>query len=141
MDEQPGPVVANRAWLQVSLRTLLAVILGFGLGLAVNLQFHPAQRDQLPNPTNIRLGDRLSIEFQIVEANYVRASVSRRTTVLADGTITLPDLGQVPAAGLSLAGLTEDLKQLYAAHYQDKLTSPRAQASAFVSFADTSTNE
>ena len=44
-------------WLQISLRSLLAIIFGFGLGLAVNYQFR-ADKSRLPDPSNIRRGDK-----------------------------------------------------------------------------------
>jgi protein involved in polysaccharide export with SLBB domain len=61
--------------------------------------------------------------------------------VLADGTITLPILGQVPAANLSLAELGEDLKERYGAHYAKKLNLGKYESDVFVSFADTSTKD
>jgi hypothetical protein len=94
MDDEQKPATPNRSWLQISLRTLLALVLGFGAGLAVRYQFDP-QPERLPDPSGIRRGDKLAIELGSF------GSSARTVLVLADGTVTLPYLGQVPAAGLS----------------------------------------
>ena len=61
MAEANSPPRRSR-WFQISLRTLLAIVLGFGLGLAVNQRFAKETSDQ-PDPSNIRRGDRLTVAF------------------------------------------------------------------------------
>ena len=126
----------SKSWLQISLRTLLVLILGFGIGLAVNYRFGaPATRGLDPN--NIRQGDRLALKF-----NPAQFSDSRRyiVEVLADGSIRLPELGQVPAAGLSLDALTRDLSEKYSAYYSAIFNTPKV-IDLFISFENTSIEE
>ncbi len=127
MNDEQKPTRPSRSWLQISLSTLLALILGFGAGLAVRYKFGE-EPSRLPNPSGIRLGDKLSVEF----GGPGVASSARTVLVVADGTISLPKLGQVPAAGLSSEALTADLKARYDAYYK-----PR-EVSVFVSFSDSS---
>jgi protein involved in polysaccharide export with SLBB domain len=135
-DEKKASQPARR-WLQVSLRTLLAMVFGFGLGLAVNYSFRPGVGD-LPDPSRIRLGDRVTIE---IDTSIMKPS--RRTVrVLADGTISLPNLGQVPASGLSLDELTQDLKQRLTAYcLKIGYTKEQINVNVFVSFDATSVED
>src|SRR5438477_1610698 len=99
-------------WFQISLRTLLAMILGFGLGLAVGRQFR-SDESGLPNPSNVRRGDSVRIQWRAKLGNWTPQQTAK---VLADGTIRLRELGSVPAAGMSLDDLTEQLKTRYEAY-------------------------
>jgi hypothetical protein len=137
MSDEPSPAKATGrgSWLQISLRTLLAFVLGFGAGLAVRYQFG-AEPSRLPNPSGIRLGDKLTVEV----GPGLNVPESKRTAlVLVDGTISLPKLGQVSVAGLSLEELTADLKQRYEAHYSKLHKS--FSVPVFVSFADSSVRD
>ncbi len=93
----------------------------------------PEKTNRLPDPASIRRGDKLTVE--VGSGNNV-PEAKRTALVLSDGTISLPDLGQVPAAGLSLEELTADLKQRYEAYYRKFFRN--AQAKVFVSFSESS---
>ena len=123
----------TRAWFQVSLRTLLAMMLAFGLGLAVKHRFGKETTEK-PDPWNIRRGDRLTVEFS---GRGFTSLVKRTTEVLVDGCIRLPDLGQVPAAGLSLDELTQHLNEQLTASYSAR-HGTKIEVDVFVSFENTS---
>ncbi len=135
MNDEPKPARPSRSWLQISLSTLLALILGFGAGLAVRHRFGE-EPNRLPNPSGIRLGDKLTVEMGAPA--FATPPPARTVLVLADGTISLPKLGQVPAAGRSLDQLTADLTARYAAYYKDYSL---FDLWVFVSFSDTSVNK
>jgi protein involved in polysaccharide export with SLBB domain len=126
----------TRQWLQVSLRTLLAMVLAFCVGLAVNYRFHKEASDR-PDPRNIRMGDRLTVVW-----NPEAFPVPARWTleVLSDGCIRLPELGQVPAAGLSLDALTQQLSERYSTYYSTEYKS-KIDVKVFVSFENTSVEQ
>ena len=131
------PVRPNRSWLQVSLSNLLALVLGIGIGLGIKYQFPQPEQTRLPDPSNIRPGQKISIE---ITGNVPEFSFKRRALVLADGTITLPGVRQVPAAGLSLDQLTDDLTQRYRDLYRMRTVHPRLDQ-VFVSFEDSSVTD
>ena len=80
---------------------------------------------QIPDPArDLQPGDRLTIEI------FVDESMSREVTILADGSITLPLLGQVQAAGRSLVKLRDELEEQYSKYYREP--------SLLVSFSGTS---
>jgi hypothetical protein len=133
VDQSARPV---RSWLQVSLGSLLAFVLGMGVGLAVKHQFAAPEQHRLPDPSNIRLGQKVTVE---VTGNVPEFAFNRTSLVLADGTISLPGLRQVPAAGLSLDQLTDDLTKRYLDFYRFHTTHPRVQV--FVSFEDSSVRD
>ncbi len=130
------PARRSRSWLQVSLSTLLAFVLGIGVGLAVRYQFAVPEPSRLPDPSNIRPGQRVTVE---VKGNVQDFSFKRTALVLADGTISLPGLRQVPAAGLSLDQLTDDLTERYLAFYRQYTQYPNVHV--FVSFEDASVTD
>jgi protein involved in polysaccharide export with SLBB domain len=77
------------------------------------------------------LGDTLTIEA--LPYGYVKPPQglqSYTTIVLADGSVTLPYLGQVPAAGTSLDALRADIKSRYERHFGSSVV-------VFLSFAAT----
>jgi len=124
-------------WLQISLRTLLAVVLGFGLGLAVNYQFR-TEESKLPHPGRVRPGDVLRVQWK---PNIGEWSSFHTVTVLADGTIRLRELGGVPAAGMSLDELTEDLKTRYLAYAKNRYAYPVKSVEVFVDFGQPAASE
>jgi protein involved in polysaccharide export with SLBB domain len=134
MNDEPIPRSSRRSWPQISLSTLLAFVLGIGVGLVVKYQFGETAH-RLPSPAAIRLGDKLTIE--VGPGEYIPES-KRTALVLADGTITLPKLGQVPAVGLSLDDLTVDLKERYGIYYGQAYRTKPLQVPVLVSFADSS---
>src|SRR5262249_17718247 len=134
VNDAPQPRSRRRPWPQISLGTLLAFVLGIGVGLAVKYQFGPDPH-RVPSASEIRRGDKLTIEV----GPGLNIPESKRTAlVVADGTISLPNVGQVPAAGLSLDDLTADLKQRYAAYYRTRVGAIPADMPVFVSFTDSS---
>src|SRR5262245_6665849 len=125
-----------REWFQVSLRTLLALMLAFGLGLAVNWRFRNETHEK-PDPANVRRGDRLSVVW-----NFPGNTIPSKwiLEVLSDGCIRLPELGQVPAAGMSLDELTQQLDERYSRHYSTEYKS-KIEVKVFVSFENTSVEQ
>lgn len=120
-------------WFQFSLRALLMLMLVAGVffagySLAVRRTERPASTAR--DPSNIQRGDRLTMML-----SYAGFAEPRHWTVevLADGCIRLPELGQVPAAGLSLDELTKDLNERYSAHHY----SGQIQVNVFVFFENT----
>ncbi|HEX3726225.1 MAG TPA: polysaccharide biosynthesis/export family protein [Pirellulales bacterium] len=69
-------------------------------------------RDEIPSAYEINVGDEVTIE-SATDLNLKRALI-----VLSDGTITLPLLGQVRAAELTVQQLREELERLYARYYK-----------------------
>jgi hypothetical protein len=126
-----------RHWFQVSLRTLLAIVPGFGLGLAVNMQFRQETRDE-PDPGSIRRGDRLTLEYS--SDSFVTNFPRRTVEVLSDGCVRLPELRQVPAAGMSLDELTGSLNERYCSHYSSVFKT-KIEVNVFISFENTSVEE
>lgn len=69
-------------------------------------------RDESPTPYQINVGDEVTVE------SATDASLRRSLVVLSDGTITLPLLGQVRAAELTIQQLREELEKLYTKYYK-----------------------
>ncbi len=69
-------------------------------------------RDEIPNPYEINVGDEV-----IVESSTDR-DLRRNLIVLPDGTITLPLLGQMRAANLTVPELREELERAYKKYYK-----------------------
>jgi polysaccharide export outer membrane protein len=69
-------------------------------------------RNEIPGPYEINVGDELIVE------STTDKDLKRPLVVLPDGTITLPLLGQVRAAHLSVPQLREDLEQRYKKYYK-----------------------
>src|SRR5262245_2319877 len=127
----------SHRWFQLSLKslfllTLLVATFFAGYVVAIGRAARTATAS-LPDPNNIRHGERLSLA-----CNSVNVSEPTRWTVRvwACGGIRLPELGQVPAAGLSLDDLTKDLNERYSAHYSS-LYSAKLKVEVFVSFENT----
>ncbi|MDP6059904.1 MAG: polysaccharide biosynthesis/export family protein, partial [Pirellulaceae bacterium] len=76
--------------------------------------------ESAPNPTaDLQPGDRLLLE------SLAEERLTRKITILRDGTVTLPLLGQVPAAGRTLATLNKQLTE----HYKKYFTQPEVTVS------------
>jgi hypothetical protein len=134
IDDEDSAVAVHRPWrLQIGLGALFALMLGVGIGLAVN-QVYRADTKRLPNPSSIRLGDTLTVEISPYRIAAPEIA-SRRVIVLADGTITLPHIGQVPAAGLSLDALRNELRLRYLKLWKNYGV---REVNVFVAFAETS---
>ena len=69
-------------------------------------------RNENPNPYEINLGDEVTIE------SATDKEIKRTLVVLPDGTITLPLLGQVRAAHLSIPQLRDELEKAYQKFYK-----------------------
>jgi polysaccharide export outer membrane protein len=69
-------------------------------------------RDEIPTPYQINVGDEVTIE------SATDRELRRTLIVLPDGTITLPLLGQVRAAGMSVVQLREELDKIYKKFYK-----------------------
>jgi polysaccharide export outer membrane protein len=69
-------------------------------------------RNEIPDPYEINVGDELTIE------SATDKDLRRALVVLPDGTISLPLLGQVPAAHLTVAKLRENLEGMYEKYYK-----------------------
>jgi polysaccharide export outer membrane protein len=69
-------------------------------------------RNELPNAYGINVGDEMTVE------SVTDKDLRRTLIVLPDGTITLPLLGPVRAAHLTVAQLRENLENLYLKYYK-----------------------
>ncbi len=78
-----------------------------------SLEFtYRVDRDRIPNGYKLNIGDELLIESATIP------DLRRELLVLPDGTISLPLLGQVAAAGMTVAQLQEALEQAFQKHYE-----------------------
>ena len=69
-------------------------------------------RNEIPQPYEINVGDELTIE------SATDKDLRRSLVVLPDGTITLPLLGQVRAANLTVVQLRDHLEDVYRKYYK-----------------------
>jgi len=69
-------------------------------------------RDQQPNPYQLNVGDEVRVEA------FADPAITTSVFILPDGTITLRLLGQVHAAGQSVAQLRDRLEELYKKYYK-----------------------
>ena len=69
-------------------------------------------RDEIPNPYEINVGDEVIVE------SATDRDLRRNLIVLPDGTITLPLLGQMRAANLTVPELREELEKAYKKYYK-----------------------
>ncbi|MEX0677146.1 MAG: polysaccharide biosynthesis/export family protein [Pirellulales bacterium] len=69
-------------------------------------------RDETPEPYEMNVGDEVSVE------SATDANLQRTLVVLPDGTITLPLLGQVRAANLTVPELRDDLEERFKKYYK-----------------------
>ena len=85
-------------------------------------------REVLSQPYELQVGDTISVESLTAGASSISAAnpdgtstsddVNRQVIVQPDGTITLPLLGQIKAAGKSIPTLREELEELYKQFYR-----------------------
>ncbi len=68
-------------------------------------------RDKIPGPYKINIGDELQVE------SAAEPELGRTLVVLPDGTITLPLVGSVPAAGLTVEQLRGQLDEDFRKYY------------------------
>ena len=104
---------------QFSLRSIFLFAFAFALGFACkNLAsgLHPfAMTLVLPSSNSpVQPGDVL-----LVESMVDPDSINRRVTVLADGIVTLPKIGDVSVAGNSLSVVEKSLTKAYRQYYAD----------------------
>ncbi len=69
-------------------------------------------RNEIPSAYQLNVGDEVSVE------SATDKDVKRTLIILPDGTITLPLLGQVRAAGLTVQELREELDRLASKYYK-----------------------
>lgn len=69
-------------------------------------------RDVLPTPYELNVGDQVRVE------SFTDPDLNRDLIILPDGTISLRLLGQVRAANMTVAQLTEELDRLYKKFYK-----------------------
>lgn len=69
-------------------------------------------RDEIPAPYEINVGDEVTVE------SATDRDIKRSLVVLPDGTITLPLLGQVRAANLTVQQLRDELEKQYHKYYK-----------------------
>jgi polysaccharide export outer membrane protein len=69
-------------------------------------------RNEIPNSYEINVGDEVTVE------STTDKDLRRTLIVLPDGTITLPLLGQVRAANMSVPQLRDELEKLYTKFYK-----------------------
>ncbi len=69
-------------------------------------------RNEIPNSYEINVGDEVTVE------SSTDTELKRTLIVLPDGTITLPLLGQVRAAHMSVPQLRDELDKLYSKYYK-----------------------
>lgn len=103
--------------LQFSLRSLLVFAFAFALGFACrNLAsgLHPLTMSLILPSSNspVQPGDVL-----LVESSAHPDSINRRVTVLADGVITLPAIGNIPVSGQALPAVEQALTKAYLQFY------------------------
>ncbi len=69
-------------------------------------------RNEIPNAYEINVGDEITVE------SATDKDIKRTLIVLPDGTITLPLLGQVRAAHMSVPQLRDELEKVYQKYYK-----------------------
>jgi len=70
-------------------------------------------RNESPEPYKLNVGDIVDVE------SFTDEALNRELVIQPDGTITLRLLGQVKAARLTVAQLTEELNKLYLKYYKE----------------------
>jgi polysaccharide export outer membrane protein len=110
-----GPVPDFQEWAQGEYvgRARLPHVPTYRLRVDDQLEFvFRVTRDETPEAYEINVGDELSVE------STTDTNLQRTLVVLPDGTITLPLLGQVRAANLTVPQLRESLEELYQKYYK-----------------------
>jgi polysaccharide export outer membrane protein len=110
-----GPVADFQEWAQGEYvgRARLPHVPTYRLRVDDQMEFvFRVTRDETPNPYEINVGDEVSIE------SATDTDLQRTLVVLPDGTISLPLLGQVRAANLTVPQLREELEKRYRKYYK-----------------------
>ena len=111
-----GPVAAFQQWAQGEYvgRSRLPHVPVYRLRVddALDFEFR-VDHDRIPGHYKINVGDELTVE------SATASELERTLVVLPDGTITLPLVGQVEAAGGTVAQLRDDLEEKFQKYYED----------------------
>ena len=110
-----GPVPDFQEWAQGEYvgRARLPHVPTYRLRVDDVLEFvFRVTRDETPNAYEINVGDEVSVE------SATNTNLRRTLVVLPDGTITLPLLGQVRAASLTVPQLRDELEKGYKKYYK-----------------------
>ncbi len=110
-----GPVVGFQEYAQGEYvgRSRLPHVSNYRLRVDDQLNFvFRVTRNEIPAPYEINVGDELTIE------SATDKDLRRALVVLPDGTITLPLLGQIRAAHLTVAQLRDSLDENYRKYYK-----------------------
>jgi polysaccharide export outer membrane protein len=110
-----GPVSEFQEWAQGEYvgRARIAHVPTYRLRVDDQLNFvFRVTRDEIPAPYQLNVGDEVTIE------SATDRELRRTLIVLPDGTVTLPLLGQVPAAGLTVPRLRDELDKVYKKFYK-----------------------
>lgn len=113
--KQLGPVPEFQEWAQGEYvgRARLAHVPEYRLRVDDTLDFvFRVTRNEIPNSYEINVGDEVTVE------SATDKDLKRTLVVLPDGTITLPLLGQVRAAHLTVPQLRDELENLYEKFYK-----------------------
>jgi polysaccharide export outer membrane protein len=109
-----GPVWGFQEWAQGEYvgRARISHVPVYRLRVDDEMEFvFRVTRNELPSPYKINVGDELSIE------STNEPDLRRTLVVLPDGTITVPLLGQIRAAQMTVAQLRDDLDKRYERFY------------------------
>lgn len=113
--KQLGPVPEFQEWAQGEYvgRARLAHVPEYRLRVDDTLDFvFRVTRNEIPNSYEINVGDEVTVE------SATDKDLKRTLVVLPDGTITLPLLGQVRAAHLTVPQLRDELEKAYEKYYK-----------------------
>ena len=109
-----GPVSGFQEWAQGEYvgRARLSHVPEYRLRVDDTLQFvFRVTRNEIPAPYKLNVGDEISVE------STNDRELRRALVVLPDGTITLPLVGQVRAADLTVAQLRDELEKQFEKYY------------------------
>lgn len=109
-----GPVWGFQEWAQGEYvgRARISHVPVYRLRVDDELEFvFRVTRNEMPSPYKINVGDELSIE------STNEPELRRTLVVLPDGTITVPLLGQIRAAQMTVGQLRDDLDKRYERFY------------------------
>jgi polysaccharide biosynthesis/export protein len=109
-----GPVWGFQEWAQGEYvgRARISHVPVYRLRVDDELEFvFRVTRNEMPSPYKINVGDELSIE------SSNEPELRRTLVVLPDGTITVPLLGQIRAAQMTVGQLRDDLDKRYERFY------------------------
>ena len=109
-----GPVSEFQEWAQGEYvgRARLPHVPTYRLRVDDQMEFvFRVTRDEIPTPYKLNIGDEVTVE------STNDPELRRSLVVLPDGTITLPLVGQVRAAGLTVAQLRQELEKHFEKYY------------------------